>query len=176
MTTLFPRRRVVAPAALLLLCLTVASGAGAERGSVMNPASHEVIQPYHSDFDTTMVDMSARLPWKDRFTPEGAFDDAYQLDAAAATLGPVENEGLNGATDGYITIGVVEEVRRSSGKLKIAHGPIENLGMPAMTMLFSVADAAMLDGLEVNDSVEFDVENQAVGLVITRLRRTRGGQ
>lgn len=176
MTTLFPRRRVVAPPVLALLCLMAASGVGAERGSVMNPASHEEIQPYRSDFGTGMVDMSARLPWKERFTPEGAFDTAYRLDAAAPTVVPVESEALDAAADGYDTIGVVEDVRRSSGKLKIAHGPIENLGMPAMTMLFSVSDAAMLEGLEVNDSVEFHVESQAAGFVITRLRRTGGGQ
>lgn len=176
MTRSFPRRRVVAPPVLVLLCLAVASGVSAERGSVLNPASHEGIQPYRSDFDTSMVDMSARLPWKERFTPEGAFDAAYKLDAVAPAVAPAEDEGMDVATDGYGTTGVVEDVRRSSGKLKIAHGPIENLGMPAMTMLFSVADEAMLDGLEANDPVEFDVENQAAGFVITRLRRTGGGQ
>ncbi|NCF36542.1 MAG: hypothetical protein GWP56_09160, partial [Gammaproteobacteria bacterium] len=31
--------------------------------------------------------------------------------------------------------GVIKQIKASEGKLKIAHGPIERLGMPGMTMM-----------------------------------------
>ena len=38
--------------------------------------------------------------------------------------------------------GVVKKVDKAQGKLTIKHGPLENLGMPGMTMVFRVRDAA----------------------------------
>src|SRR5437867_2408748 len=39
--------------------------------------------------------------------------------------------------------GEVTKVDKDAGKLTIKHGPLENLGMPAMTMVFHVADPTM---------------------------------
>lgn len=36
-----------------------------------------------------------------------------------------------------LTEGVVKKVDKAQGKLTIKHGPLDNLGMPAMTMVFS---------------------------------------
>ena len=41
--------------------------------------------------------------------------------------------------------GIVRKVDKASGKVTIAHGPLSNLKMPAMTMVFRVKDAAWLD-------------------------------
>ncbi|MEO8158432.1 MAG: copper-binding protein, partial [Betaproteobacteria bacterium] len=41
--------------------------------------------------------------------------------------------------------GEVKKVDKDTGKVTIKHGPLENLGMPAMTMVFRVKDPAMLD-------------------------------
>ena len=38
-----------------------------------------------------------------------------------------------------------------AGKLTIKHGPLENLGMDAMTMVFKVKDPAMLSQVKVGD-------------------------
>ena len=43
-------------------------------------------------------------------------------------------------------------------KLTIRHGPIQNLDMPAMTMVFKVQSPEMLKSVKVGDAVKFRVE------------------
>ena len=66
--------------------------------------------------------------------------------------------------------GTVSQVRMDQAKVKIKHGPIERLGMPAMTMVFKVSDPAMLEGLSKDLAVEFSVDNSSGGFVITEIK------
>lgn len=52
----------------------------------------------------------------------------------------------------------VKKVNKSAGKLTLKHGPLKNLGMPAMTMVFRVKDAVMLDQVKAGDKVKFFAE------------------
>jgi Cu/Ag efflux protein CusF len=54
-----------------------------------------------------------------------------------------------------LTEGVVKKVDKAQGKLTIKHGPLENLGMPAMTMVFRVQDAGWLEQVKHGDNVRF---------------------
>jgi len=54
-----------------------------------------------------------------------------------------------------MTSGVVRKVDKGAGKVTIRHGPIVNLGMPQMTMVFRVKDPAMLDRLKEGDEIRF---------------------
>lgn len=51
--------------------------------------------------------------------------------------------------------GKVIEIDAKSGKLTLAHEPIEELGWPAMTMGFKVKDSKQLEKLKAGDEVEF---------------------
>ncbi len=51
--------------------------------------------------------------------------------------------------------GEVRKIDRAQGKVTLRHGPIQNLDMPAMTMVFRVADGKLLDGLKEGDKVRF---------------------
>jgi Cu/Ag efflux protein CusF len=57
-----------------------------------------------------------------------------------------------------MTSGVVKKVDKGAGKVTIRHGPLENLGMPQMTMVFRVKDPAMLDRLKEGDKILFVAE------------------
>jgi Cu/Ag efflux protein CusF len=57
-----------------------------------------------------------------------------------------------------MTSGVVKKVDKGAGKVTIRHGPIENLGMPQMTMVFRVKHPAMLDRLKEGDKILFVAE------------------
>jgi len=57
-----------------------------------------------------------------------------------------------------MTSGVVKKVDKGAGKVTIRHGPIGNLGMPQMTMVFHVKDPAMLDRLKEGDKILFVAE------------------
>ena len=68
--------------------------------------------------------------------------------------------------------GMVKAIRLSQGKIKIKHGPIDKYGMPSMTMMFQVQDAAMLEGIEPDTEVDFDIDNSAGGFEITNIKPT----
>lgn len=51
--------------------------------------------------------------------------------------------------------GEIRKVDKPAGKLTIKHGPLKNLDMPAMTMVFQVKDAAMLDQVKAGDKINF---------------------
>lgn len=57
--------------------------------------------------------------------------------AAAATAAAANSVRL--------TEGTVKKIDKDAGKLTITHGPLENLAMPGMTMVFQVKDAAFLE-------------------------------
>lgn len=63
----------------------------------------------------------------------------------------------NGTADhaAMLTEGVVKKVDKAQGKLTIKHGPLENLGMPAMTMVYRVQDASWLDQVKAGDNIRF---------------------
>lgn len=54
--------------------------------------------------------------------------------------------------------GEVRKVDREAKKLTIRHGPLENLDMPPMTMVFQVKDASMLDAVKAGDKVKFSAD------------------
>src|SRR4051812_23108127 len=51
--------------------------------------------------------------------------------------------------------GEVRKVDREAGTLTLRHGPLTNLGMEGMTMVFRVADPGMLDRVSQGDKVRF---------------------
>jgi Cu(I)/Ag(I) efflux system periplasmic protein CusF len=72
-----------------------------------------------------------------------------------------------------LTAGEVKKVDREAKKLTIKHGPIENLKMPPMTMVFRVKDPAMLDGIEAGTQIRFRAEEADGGYVVTRLQKAK---
>ncbi|MES2820849.1 MAG: copper-binding protein [Pseudomonadota bacterium] len=69
-----------------------------------------------------------------------------------------------------MTQGEVRKLDPANQKITLRHGPIENLGMPPMTMVFEVRQAAMLEGLKAGDSVRFAVQQEGSKLIITDLQ------
>jgi len=51
--------------------------------------------------------------------------------------------------------GEVRKVDKDNKKITLKHGEIKDLDMPAMTMVFQVADPSMLDKVKAGDKVQF---------------------
>lgn len=51
--------------------------------------------------------------------------------------------------------GLVKKVDKAQGKLTLKHGPLANLEMPGMTMVFRVQDANWLDQVKPGDTIRF---------------------
>lgn len=63
--------------------------------------------------------------------------------------------------------GEVRRIDKEAKKITLRHGPITNLDMPAMTMVFQVTDAALLDKVKVGDKVKFNAEKISGGYAVT---------
>jgi Cu(I)/Ag(I) efflux system protein CusF len=66
--------------------------------------------------------------------------------------------------------GTVTKVDETQGKLTINHGPIKNLDMDAMTMVFRAGDPAMLKGLKVGTKIKFDADRVNGQITVTKLQ------
>jgi Cu/Ag efflux protein CusF len=66
--------------------------------------------------------------------------------------------------------GEVRKVDKAQGKLTLKHGPIANLEMPGMTMVFRVSDPKLLDGLNQGDKVRFAAENIQGAVTVTAIQ------
>ena len=64
----------------------------------------------------------------------------------------------------------VRKVDRDNKKITLRHGPIKNLDMPPMTMVFLVSDSALLDKVQAGDKVRFAAVNDAGKLTVTQIQ------
>ena len=69
--------------------------------------------------------------------------------------------------------GTVTKVDEAQGKLTINHGPIKNLDMDAMTMVFKAADPAMLQGLKAGAKIKFDADRVNGQITVTKLQKAK---
>jgi len=69
--------------------------------------------------------------------------------------------------------GTVKKVDKTGGKVTIAHGPLENLGMPAMTMVFQVKDKAWLGQMTDGDRIRFIAEDVKGSLTVVKLDKAK---
>lgn len=65
--------------------------------------------------------------------------------------------------------GTVEKV--AVDQLTIAHGPVQTLQWPAMTMAFSAQDAALLKGIRVGDRVAFSFTPSGDAYALTAISK-----
>jgi Cu(I)/Ag(I) efflux system protein CusF len=90
-----------------------------------------------------------------------AADHAAQAGAAKATASSAASIALSP--------GEVKKIDKEAGKITIKHGPLSNLDMPAMTMVFRVKAPTMLDQVKAGDKVGFVAEKINGALIVTRL-------
>ena len=65
--------------------------------------------------------------------------------------------------------GEVRKVDKESAKITLRHGPIANLDMPSMSMVFQVKDPAMLDQVKAGDKVRFQAEKTGGQYTVTHI-------
>lgn len=69
-----------------------------------------------------------------------------------------------------MSAGEIKKIDKNAGKITLKHGPIQNLGMSNMTMVFRVKDPAMLEKLKAGDKVKFAAEKVNGALMVTRIQ------
>ena len=69
-----------------------------------------------------------------------------------------------------MTEGVVRKIDAANGKITLKHGPIVNLDMPGMTMVFRVQSPELLKAVKVGDTVKFHVEDLNGAFTVTAIQ------
>lgn len=106
-----------------------------------------------------------------------AIASALAFSAAAYAAGDMNDMDMSGGAKPSaqaaraMSHGEIKKVDTSAGKLTIKHGPLENLGMGAMTMVFKVKDPAMLDQVKTGDKVDFVAERIDGALTVVKLQK-----
>lgn len=94
---------------------------------------------------------------------------AAMLGLAFATTGGVVHAQESTTVRAAMTEGEIKKVDKDAKKLTIKHGELKNLGMPGMTMVFKVQDAAMLDKVKQGDQVRFTADKVDGALTVTSI-------
>ena len=66
------------------------------------------------------------------------------------------------------------EIRRldpENKRLTIKHGDIKSIDMPPMTMVFYVKESSLLEGFQVQDTVEFQAMAEGTKYIVTAIRK-----
>ena len=93
----------------------------------------------------------------------------------ASTASPSPSAAASGpaaavATRNYTGVGTVKALNLKAPSIEIDHGDIEGL-MPAMQMEFDVSDASLLNGLQVNDRIDFTIEDRTGVMRVTAIKK-----
>jgi len=96
-------------------------------------------------------------------------DMADMADMPGMSKAAPTDRGTVAAATSDLSEGEIRKVDKDNRRLTIRHGPLRNLDMPGMTMVFGVSEDAMLDTAEVGARVRFQAEKINGKLVVTRL-------
>lgn len=65
------------------------------------------------------------------------------------------------------SIGVIKAIDPAANTLTIQHGPIPDVGWPAMTMTFKAKPPTLLKGLRVGEAISFDCTVRGMAAEVT---------
>ena len=91
--------------------------------------------------------------------------------AASGAASQIDGVQLAQATSA-MSQGEVRKVDKDAQKITIKHGPIDNLGMPPMTMVFRVKDPAMLEQVSRGDQVKFNADKINGAYTLTHIEKS----
>lgn len=94
-------------------------------------------------------------------------NDAHHAVAAAGTA--AEKPASSTDAGSAMSEGEIRKVDKGAGKITIKHGPIPNLDMPNMTMVFRAKNPAMLDQVKPGDKVRFSADKINGVITVTKI-------
>jgi Cu/Ag efflux protein CusF len=100
----------------------------------------------------------------------GVACNKHENSQPAANAKPASGPAAAVQTNQYKAVGVVKALNPKGPAIEIDHGDVEGL-MPGMQMEFPVTDANLLNGLAVNDRVDFTIENATDGMKVVAIKK-----
>lgn len=90
---------------------------------------------------------------------------------AFTNVASAEPPAFQAARHVSLAYGEVRLVDRPAGRIVLRHGPIQNLGIPPMTMIFRVKDPKQIDGLDSGAPVRFVADRLEGAFTIIHIER-----
>ena len=111
---------------------------------------------------------------KHRFVIAASLAAAFlSMAAPARAQAPAASASASASPSAEMADGEVRKIDKENQKLTIKHGPLKNLDMPGMTMVFQVQDPAMLDKVQTGDKVRFMAEKLDGKFTVTTMEAAR---
>ena len=95
--------------------------------------------------------------------------DSHPASEPAVTAPPAQAMPVEAAAADDLSEGEITRWDPRTLKLSLRHGEIKNLGMPPMSMVFRVQDAAVVGSLQPGDKVRFRAEQVNGAYTVTRV-------
>ncbi len=92
---------------------------------------------------------------------------AYAAEQGSET--PLHTHDAHEPPTDAMSEGEIRKIDRETGKVTIKHGPLANLGMPGMTMVFRLGDAEMMEQIKEGDRIRFVAEKREGVYTVTWL-------
>lgn len=92
------------------------------------------------------------------------------LAIAAISFSPMITKGVAQSNEAS---GEVLKIDKAQGKVTLRHGPIKNLDMDQMTMVFRVKEPQMFDAIAVGDKVKFEADRVNGQITVTKIRNEK---
>jgi Cu(I)/Ag(I) efflux system protein CusF len=89
---------------------------------------------------------------------------------SAAIAATPQATNVAAAQAAALTAGEIKKIDAEQGKVTIKHEAIQNLDMPAMTMVFRATNPELLKKAQVGDKIQFRAENVAGSYVVTDIQ------
>lgn len=123
---------------------------------------HEVLAGMESG---EWVEIIAGISEGDRVVTSAQFliDSEASLRGSVQRLGPVPEAPEDEPPVTAFGSGWVEEINMTDRRMRISHGPIDELGWPAMNMDFEVGPEIELQAFEVGEDIRFQLRQTASG-------------
>lgn len=93
----------------------------------------------------------------------------FLIDSEASIAGSIQrldpSQLMTGESDSRVVFGsgIVEAIDSQARRIRISHGPIEDLGWASMTMEFDVLPGASLDAIKAGQNIRFELHSSEVG-------------
>ena len=88
---------------------------------------------------------------------------AFTLLGSTASLAQMSHDGMP------MSQGTITKIDTKWNKVTIDHGPLDNLDMPAMKMVFDLSDPAMIESLSEGQEVTFSADRINGKLTVTEI-------
>jgi Cu/Ag efflux protein CusF len=98
---------------------------------------------------------------------------AISLLAIVLASGLGAHAGPEGENANFLTKGEIRKIDPDTGRVTLRHGPIENLNMPGMTMIFQAVPAEQLSDLQAGDKVRFRASKNNGNFIVTDIEKTQ---